>query len=148
MNELSAERFDLLCRSWRPLPGPSLGSKTNVRSHSQPSPPCSPLNANTHCPAVVLLNVLDYYTPLRAWITSGVSGGLIAPQNEALVVVVDGPSSSDAAAHEAFDWGTAALEALDGWKRPEKAVYFYDWTLKMPTKEGEEEGTQTPLQAS
>ena len=32
--------------------------------------------------------------------------------------------------HETFDWGVAAMEALESWNVPE-TKHLYDWTLKM-----------------
>lgn len=63
--------------------------------------------------AVVLVNVNSYYNPLRELIRNGIREGFIRRENEKLVVFVDGPS--DHAAHETFDWGRAAVEAIDAW---------------------------------
>jgi hypothetical protein len=48
-----------------------------------------------------------------------------------LVVFVDGPSSHTE--HESFNWGQAALKAIDGWKR-DADDGLYNWT---PIIEGE-----------
>jgi hypothetical protein len=72
---------------------------------------------------------------------SAIRNGFIEPANERLVLFVDGPPNllPDATAipeenpewikaHEEFDWGTAALEALDGWDREvEFKKYPFDW---------------------
>ena len=68
------------------------------------------------------------WDPLR----SGIASGFIHPANESLVVFIDGPG---AGADEGFDWGAAALAAIDAW-RPSAVAYTYDWSLKMP--EGQE----------
>lgn len=34
--------------------------------------------------------------------------------------------------HESFDWGQAALEALDGWDAAGAWKYSYDWTRRLP----------------
>jgi hypothetical protein len=91
--------------------------------------------------AVVLLNVLGFYNPLRELIRSGVNSGFIQPQNEGLVVFVDGPS--DLSGHETYDWGTPALEAMAAWEKPEWD-YGFDWRKKL----GDEEGARTALDAS
>ncbi|KAF7985006.1 hypothetical protein HWV62_9994 [Athelia sp. TMB] len=92
---------------------------------------------NIHTKPVVVLNVLNFYEPLRALVRQGVSEGFIEPQNEQLVVFVDGPSMGSAeetewkAAQESFDWGTAAIEALDRWAddtRGIKKKFTWDWS--------------------
>ena len=79
--------------------------------------------------AVILLNVLSFYSPLREQIKNGVKYGLIQPSNENLIIFVDGPE--DISAHATFDWGQAALKALESWKSDGNVVYSYDWTQKM-----------------
>lgn len=71
--------------------------------------------------AVILINVLNFYEPLRQLIRRAVSEGFIQPHNEQLAIFVDGPS--DESEHETFDWGKAALDALDGWKRDRKGMF-------------------------
>lgn len=78
--------------------------------------------------AVVLLNVLSFYSPLRDLIRNGVKEGFIQPANEHLVLFVDGPA--DPSEHETFDWGDAALKALDSWTNVETPVYSYDWSKR------------------
>jgi hypothetical protein len=75
------------------------------------------------------LNVLGYYEPLRMLLNNGLNAGFIQPHCETLLTFVDGPT--DVAGAESFDWGAAALVALDGWKGPEKEAYRFDWTLKV-----------------
>ncbi|THH16940.1 hypothetical protein EW146_g3775 [Bondarzewia mesenterica] len=79
-----------------------------------------------HSKPVVLVNVLGFFEPLRAMIQRAVSDGFIQQHNEHLIVFVDGPA--DQAEHETFDWGSAALTALDGWCRGAPALF--DWTVK------------------
>lgn len=90
---------------------------------------------------MVVLNVLGFYNPLRDLIRSGVSSGFIPPQSEALVIFVDGPS--DLSAHETFDWGPPALNALENWRNP-KVDLGFDWTKKR----GKKQETDTILDAS
>ena len=76
--------------------------------------------------AVVLVNVLGFFGPLRSLIQRAISEGFIRPHNEQLVVFVDGPA--DLSEHQTFDWGSAALAALDGWTRSGNALF--DWTVR------------------
>ena len=89
-------------------------------------------------PAVILINVLGFYNPLRELVQNGVREGFIAKQNEELIVFVDGPK--DHSAHEDFDWGRAALEALDRWQSTRSTSLLYDWTKRKegPTAAGQE----------
>ncbi|KAH7925527.1 hypothetical protein BV22DRAFT_1033899 [Leucogyrophana mollusca] len=80
---------------------------------------------NIHNKPVVVLNVLSYYSMLRELIRNGVREGFIPPQNERLVIFVDGPE--DHAEHETFDWGSAALSALDSWHIDHFAPFAISW---------------------
>ncbi|KAF7359233.1 hypothetical protein MSAN_01265400 [Mycena sanguinolenta] len=78
-----------------------------------------------HNKPVVLLNVCSFWEPLRQLIDNGVAYEFIKPISKDLIVFVDGPSSHSE--HETYNWGQAALEALDSWKRsPEHGLY--KWT--------------------
>lgn len=79
-----------------------------------------------HNKPVVLVNVLGFFGPLRSLIQRAISEGFIRPHNEQLVVFVDGPA--DLSDHQTFDWGSAALAALDGWTRSGNALF--DWTVR------------------
>ncbi|KAI9454294.1 hypothetical protein BJY52DRAFT_1122850 [Lactarius psammicola] len=68
-----------------------------------------------HAKPVVIMNVLGYYNPLRALIKGAVASGFIKPINERLVVFIDCPPGIDPTS---FDWGTAAIAALDAWSPP------------------------------
>ena len=70
---------------------------------------------------------------------NGIREGFIQAENENLILYVDGPSN--VAEHETFDWGTAALEALDSWTKGYKVVYNYDWT-KRQGSQGETKGNE------
>ncbi|KAI0956704.1 hypothetical protein AcW1_005318 [Taiwanofungus camphoratus] len=94
-----------------------------------------------HEKPIVVVNVLGYFNPLRELVRNGFREGFIAAANEHLVQFIDGPS--DLEAHADFDWGKAAVEALDAWK-PTERTHFYDWTKKGPG----EEGTKDPLEAT
>jgi len=113
----------------------------------QLTPPSAPLKKtlHTYVTAVVLINVLGFYEPLRILIHSAIKEGFIEPQNERLVLFVDGPSKSQSKsdspssnlkmdeewiqAHEEFDWGTKALQALDGWDGEKEGFrrYPFKW---------------------
>jgi hypothetical protein len=81
-----------------------------------------------HDKPVVLLNVLSFWNPMRDLIRSGIREGFILSHNEQLIVFVDGPSDHDE--HETFDWGTAALQALDSW-HGNLAKPAFDWSKQM-----------------
>jgi hypothetical protein len=81
--------------------------------------------------AVVIVNVLGYFDPLRAMIQNAVGLGFIKAQNEKLVIFVDCPPGIDPAA---FDWGAAALSALDGWCTPGPGLFA--WRLSSPNGYG------------
>lgn len=93
-------------------------------------------------PAIVILNVLGFYDPLKDLIRSGVKTGFIQPSNEHIVVFIDGPSQHSE--HGSYDWGTAAIEALNSWKFSEVQSYGFDWKKRLP---GEREKT-SPLDVS
>jgi len=82
------------------------------------------MNFFTLFTAVVLLNVLGFFDPLRALIKNAVAFGFIKAQNANLMIFVDCPPEVDPAT---FDWGTAALSALNGWRSPGPG--YFVWTL-------------------
>ncbi|KAJ7460932.1 hypothetical protein B0H11DRAFT_2057457 [Mycena galericulata] len=67
-----------------------------------------------HNKPVVVLNVLSFFEPLRQLINNGID------------------SSTE---HECFNWGEAALKALDSWKRAEDGLF--DWTARVEGKHSE-----------
>ncbi|KIK90730.1 hypothetical protein PAXRUDRAFT_831444 [Paxillus rubicundulus Ve08.2h10] len=81
---------------------------------------------NIHNKPVIVLNVLSYYNPLRDLIKNGIREGFIRPQNEKLVVFVEGPADPDE--HEDYDWGTAALKAIDAWEHDKVSTLPFHWT--------------------
>ncbi|KAH9890609.1 hypothetical protein C8Q73DRAFT_704980 [Cubamyces lactineus] len=86
-----------------------------------------------HSKPVIVLNIRNFYNPLRELIRNGIREGYILEKNERLVHFVEGPT--DLAEHETFDWGKAAMEALDRWEGV-AASHFYNWHLR---KDGETE---------
>ena len=75
--------------------------------------------------AVVVLNVLSFFDPLRQLIRNGISEGYIHASNADLIIFIDGPTSHEE--HESFDWGTAAIQALESWAG-NNIKALYDWT--------------------
>lgn len=85
--------------------------------------------------AVVLLNVLSFWEPLRALIRTSMEAGFIKNLSERLVTFVDGPT--DLREHETFDWGKAALEAIDSWEGG-KNIPLYDWSMESDSTQCED----------
>ena len=83
--------------------------------------------------AVLVLNIHGYWDPLRELVRNGIKSGFILEKNEQLLRFVEGPE--DHAEHEDFDWGKAALEALDTWEDIASS-HYYNWHLR---KEGKTE---------
>ena len=81
------------------------------------------------------MNVLGFWNPLRELIRNGVKSGFILEKNEKLLRFVEGPE--DPAEHENFDWGKAAIEALDKWEAV-TASHFYNWHLRKDGKTEED----------
>ncbi|TFK87914.1 hypothetical protein K466DRAFT_615416 [Polyporus arcularius HHB13444] len=88
-----------------------------------------------HSKPVLVVNVLNYWNPLRELVRNGIENGFILAKNEALLRFVEGPA--DLAEHESFDWGKATMEALDKWQGAQ-ASHFYDWTLRKDGKTEED----------
>ncbi|KAG5646699.1 hypothetical protein DXG03_002689 [Asterophora parasitica] len=80
-----------------------------------------------HRKPVVLLNVKSFFDPLRQLICNGINEGYINPSNEALILFVDGPASHDE--HDTFNWGAAAIEAVENWES-DGVKYLFDWTKR------------------
>ena len=78
--------------------------------------------------AIIAVNVLSYFNPLRELIRTGIREGFVAPRSESLIIFVDGPE--DPAEHEDFDWGSATLDALDHWESSRSPDLLYDWTKR------------------
>ncbi|KAI0806906.1 hypothetical protein C8Q74DRAFT_1362475 [Fomes fomentarius] len=88
-----------------------------------------------HSKPVLILNVLNFYDPLRDLIRNGIKNGFIRDKNEQLVLFVEGPA--DHVEHEDFDWGKAAVEALDRWQDVATS-HYYNWTLRKDGKTDED----------
>ncbi|SCV68506.1 BQ2448_627 [Microbotryum intermedium] len=61
---------------------------------------------------VMLLNVNDFYSPLRSFIQGAISAKFIAKVHEAFMIFVDRPPDAD----DSFDWGEAALKSIRDWE--------------------------------
>lgn len=75
--------------------------------------------------AVVILNVLGFYDPLQSLIQSGIKEGFIPKHNEKMVVFVHGPA--DRQEHDIYNWGKAAIDALDAWDASHVECLPFDW---------------------
>ncbi|EIW80523.1 putative lysine decarboxylase [Coniophora puteana RWD-64-598 SS2] len=86
---------------------------------------------NIHNKAVVILNVCGYYDSLRSLIKRGIAEGFIRPESENLVTFVDGPE--DHAEHEMFNWGKAAIHAIESWDAESIRAYPFQWLDNVDT---------------
>jgi hypothetical protein len=66
--------------------------------------------------------VLGFFDPLRVLIKNSIATGFIKERNEDLISFVDCPPGIDPTS---FDWGEAALSAMDGWSVPGPG--FFAW---------------------
>ncbi|GJJ11957.1 hypothetical protein Clacol_006195 [Clathrus columnatus] len=83
-----------------------------------------------HEKPVVIVNVLEFFNPLRDLINAAVDNGFIYPTNAGLIVFVDGPT--ELSEHITFDWGTHAIQALQNWKKPNNYFTAFNWDKKLP----------------
>ncbi|KAG8983465.1 hypothetical protein FRB90_006010 [Tulasnella sp. 427] len=74
-----------------------------------------------HQKPVVLVNVNGFYEPLRALIEGAIQDNFIQEKSRSLVTFV-GPTDGQSPAN--FDWGRAAVEALEAWKVPSEGGLF------------------------
>lgn len=75
----------------------------------------------------MLVNVLGFFDPLRALIKNSIASGFIKERNENLITFVDCPRGTDPTS---FDWGAAALLAMDGWSSPGPGLFAWNtWEL-------------------
>ncbi|KAL0580446.1 hypothetical protein V5O48_001600 [Marasmius crinis-equi] len=75
----------------------------------------------------LIVNVRGFYESLKQQIRTAIEDGFVESYNESLVVFVDGPEDKEE--HETFDWGDAAISALDRWheKRSKLPRPAFDW---------------------
>lgn len=81
-----------------------------------------------HTKPVILLNINGFYSSLRTFVQGAIEAGFIRKDNGGILVFVDKPGD----ATDAFDWGEAALQAVDKWRSQEGsfAQYKLDWATK------------------
>lgn len=91
-----------------------------------------------HEKPVILVNVLNYYNPLREQIRVGVEAGFIKADNLSLITFVDGPE--DLAEHEDYDWGGEVVKLLDEWKPTGWKGFGFDWSKR-------QDGRSSPMNA-
>lgn len=97
-----------------------------------------------HLKPVILLNVNNFYSSLREFIQNAVSSGFIGTKQSNLLVFVDGTSPSttsspNGTAVNDFNWGRAALQAIQDWH--EKGAggaepYSFEWSEDREKAEG------------
>ena len=78
--------------------------------------------------AVMIVNVLNYYEPLRQQIIKGIEAGFIKEENMNLVTFVNGPPDLDE--HATFDWGGAVVNALEDHKPTGWKGFGFDWSAR------------------
>jgi len=88
---------------------------------------------NIHNKPVIIINVFAYYNPLRDLIKNGIREGFIRPENEKLIVFVDGPADHNK--HESFDWGQAAVDAIDAWEHDKVSTLPFYWNKDVDTSD-------------
>ena len=78
--------------------------------------------------AIILVNVLNYYEPLRMQIIKGIEAGFIKEENLNLVTFVNGPENLEE--HATFDWGAAVVKILNEYKPTSWKGFGFDWSAK------------------
>ncbi|KAG8759767.1 hypothetical protein FRC14_005040 [Serendipita sp. 396] len=91
-----------------------------------------------HDKPIILVNVLNYYSPLKEQLRVAVEAGFVRAENLQLLTFVDGPE--DLNEHVDYDWGSAVVKVLDEWKPTGWKGFGFDWTKK-------QNGQMTPMQA-
>jgi hypothetical protein len=104
-----------------------LGIHSKRRVHSFESIAVLTIFIRTLPAAVVLVNVLGFFDPLRALIKNAIASGFIPARNERLILFVDAPPEVNPMS---FNWGAAALAALDCWSCPGPG--FFTWKASSP----------------
>jgi hypothetical protein len=66
--------------------------------------------------------VLGFFDPLRALIKNAIASGFIKEPNENLIIFVDSPPEADP---RTFNWGAAALAALECWSPPGPGLFTW-----------------------
>jgi hypothetical protein len=90
-------------------------------------------------PAIIIVNVRNYYDALKEQIRVAVEAGFVRKANVDLIIFVEGPA--DINEHEDFDWGTEVVKSLDEWKPTGWKGFGFDWTKAR-------NGIVTPMKAT
>jgi len=78
-----------------------------------------------HKKPVILLNINDFYTPLRTFVQGAIQNAFIRAENESFLVFVEPPPPN---AEGKVDWGEAALQAVSAWHKSQTGVpYSLPW---------------------
>ncbi|KAG9047603.1 hypothetical protein FS837_001861 [Tulasnella sp. UAMH 9824] len=72
---------------------------------------------------VIILNVNGFYEPLRTLIDGAIKEAFIQENGRRLVTFIDPPPGVAAID---FDWGQAAVDAIDSWEGPETSLFTWD----------------------
>ncbi|KAG8953991.1 hypothetical protein FRC04_000975 [Tulasnella sp. 424] len=72
---------------------------------------------------VIILNVNGFYEPLRTLIDGAIKEAFIQENGRRLVTFIDPPPGVAAID---FDWGKAAVDAIDLWSGPETSLFTWD----------------------
>ena len=81
-----------------------------------------------HAKPMVLLNINEYYSPLRNFIRGAIQSGFIKPDNESFIVYVDRPQVLPE--DGIWDWGKAAVQAIKEWNLTSRGeAYELDWDV-------------------
>ncbi|KAG8985830.1 hypothetical protein FRB90_004424 [Tulasnella sp. 427] len=73
--------------------------------------------------AIVILNVNGFYEPLRTLIERAIRETFIPENGRRLATFVDPPAN---VASIDFDWGKAAMDAIESWSGPEGSSFTWD----------------------
>ncbi|RXK38603.1 TIGR00730 family protein [Tremella mesenterica] len=87
---------------------------------------------------VIILNVGNFYTPLRILFESAAKAGFINPENLSLMRIVDlpGGESANSDVSLAGGWGEATVSALRAWSLEPTAGYGFSWEDNVTELEG------------
>ncbi|BEI83620.1 hypothetical protein CcaverHIS002_0402240 [Cutaneotrichosporon cavernicola] len=89
-----------------------------------------------HSLPVIVLNMNNFYSPLRTLFEGAVASGFIKAENLSLLRIIDLPSEGNTNAARAAEWGPAAVEALRQWSLPNGAGYGFKWDDVKPADLG------------
>lgn len=79
---------------------------------------------------IVVLNINDFFSPMRTQVQKAVQEGFIEPANYSLLKFVDLEEGQSVE-----DWGKQCVDALDTWTWDKNAGYGLQWDAKSKSKE-------------